>query len=369
MHSPTTREIHPSPPLQPSPRGLHPFSRTASPIGSLARVVDRASSTTSRTLGRGRAGERAGREVVTRAVTPSPSPSSLGEPSASNAATYDGTVVFHVYDSLEAPKPIFSTFLEGALHVVEVARFHPNFVSAHFHYALKDGEQKIDAKTPNSCFNCTLLDDVAPDAAFETFGDLVDAIEMGHLNQREHALACREIAVYAPSDDAGASAFAKMRAKRRELVAEADGAADGVPVFGFDESNVVLFVGVRANASDIDSTWPHVFGVSGAEALVGSNTFQDASLFEVVTCSKRDETEHRFTHIVRVSLGPIGDDEALVRAAEDAVKRACATLDSDAFVSSYACVFNIGKSGTPPGALPAVREMAKKKKEAEALRA
>ena len=307
--------------------------------------------------------------MVTRAVTPSPSPSSLGEPSASNAATYDGTVVFHVYDSLEAPKPIFSTFLEGALHVVEVARFHPNFVSAHFHYALKDGEQKIDAKTPNSCFNCTLLDDVAPDAAFETFGDLVDAIEMGHLNQREHALACREIAVYAPSDDAGASAFAKMRAKRRELVAEADSAADGVPVFGFDESNVVLFVGVRANASDIDSTWPHVFGVSGAEALVGSNTFQDASLFEVVTCSKRDETEHRFTHIVRVSLGPIGDDEALVRAAEDAVKRACATLDSDAFVSSYACVFNIGKSGTPPGALPAVREMAKKKKEAEALRA
>ena len=99
-------------------------------------------------------------------MTPSPSPSSLGEPSASNAATYDGTVVFHVYDSLEAPKPIFSTFL-GALHVVEVARFHPNFVSAHFHYALKDGEQKIDAKTPNSCFNCTLLDDVAPDAAFE----------------------------------------------------------------------------------------------------------------------------------------------------------------------------------------------------------
>ena len=141
-------------------------------------------------------------------------------------------------------------------------------------------------------------------------------------------------------------------------------------VFGFDESNVVLFVGVRANASDIDSTWPHVFGVSGAEALVGSNTFQDASLFEVVTCSKRDETEHRFTHIVRVSLGPIGDDEALVRAAEDAVKRACATLDSDAFVSSYACVFNIGKSGTPPRKrCPPCAKMAKKKKEAEALRA
>ena len=158
--------------------------RAAPSVRVSARTVARASSTASRTLDwgtqqrrtrdrfRARGCGRANREeVVTHAVTPSPS--SLDEPSASNAVTYDGTVVFHVYDSLDAPKPIFATFLEGALHVVEVARFHPNFVSAHFHYALKDGEQKIDAKTPNSCFNCTLLDDVSPEAAFETFGDLV----------------------------------------------------------------------------------------------------------------------------------------------------------------------------------------------------
>jgi hypothetical protein len=54
-----------------------------------------------------------------------------------------------------------------------------------------------------------------------------------------------------------------------------------------------------------------------------------------------------------------------VQAAEDAIRKACEIVDVGALVAPYACVYNIGKTGTPPGALPAVREMAKKKKEAE----
>jgi len=283
---------------------------------------------------------------------------------ASARRVYDGTVLFHVYDTLEAPKPIFGTFLEGALHVVEVARFHPNFVSAHFHYALRNGEERIDAREPNSCFNCALFDDVAPEEMFTAFSDFVDAVEMGHLNQTEHALACREIAAYAPSDADGASAFARTRAKRREMIEAAEGSDVVVPVFGFDESNVVVFVGVKANAGCVDANdWTTAFGITSAQAIVGAGAFQDASLFEVVKSSKADEVDHRFTHVARVSLGPVGQDEALVSAAEDVIRRACAAIDPSALIAPYACVYNIGKKGTPPGALPAMREIAKKKRE------
>ena len=283
---------------------------------------------------------------------------------ASARRVYDGTVLFHVYDTLEAPKPIFGTFLEGALHVVEVARFHPNFVSAHFHYALGNGEERIDAREPNACFNCALFDDVAPEDMFAAFSDFVDAVEMGHLNQTEHALACREIAAYAPSDADGASAFARTRAKRREMIEAAEGSDAVVPVFGFDESNVVIFVGVKANAGGVDANdWTTTFGITSAQAIVGAGAFQDASLFEVVKSSKANEVDHRFTHVARVSLGPVGQDEALVSAAEDVIRRACAAIDPSALIAPYACVYNIGKKGTPPGALPAMREIAKKKKE------
>lgn len=287
---------------------------------------------------------------------------------ATFASTYDGTVMFHVYDTLDEPKPIFGTFLEGALHVVEVSRFHPNFVSAHFHYALKNGEEKIDSKTPNSCFNVALYDDVAPMDAFEVFEDLVDACEMGHANQVQHLLACKELATYTPSDESGTSPFAKIRVKRREIL-EA-GKVQEAPVFGFDESNVVLFVGVKANGAVAeDSSWASSFGISTAQAIVGTSSFQDASLFKVIRSSRPGETDHRFTHIVRASLGPIGSDESLVSAAQEAIHGACASMDPNALVLPYACVYNIGKKGTPPGALPAVREMAKKKKANDALMA
>ena len=59
----------------------------------------------------------------------------------------------------------------------------------------------------------------------------------------------------------------------------------------------------------------------------------------------------------------MGQDEALVSAAEDVIRRACAAIDPSALIAPYACVYNIGKKGTPPGALPAMREIAKKKKE------
>ena len=275
---------------------------------------------------------------------------------------YDGTVVVHVYDTLSAPKPIFSSFLEGALHVAEVARAHPNFASAHFHYALNDGENAIVEGLPNACFNFMTFDDVRAKKVWDAFGDLADAIEMGHANQIEHALACDEVATYAPSVAEPRSVLAQTCAKRKEIQAQGKEA----PVFGFDESNVVMFVGVKTTSAVDVATWMNTFGIVNAEAVVGAGSFQDASLFEVVSCSKSSEREHKFTHVARVSLGPCGSDAAKVKAAEDAIRRACQSMDANVFVAPYACVYNIGKRGTPPGALPAVREINRKKKEAAA---
>ena len=68
---------------------------------------------------------------------------------------YDGTVFFHLYPELTDPKPIFNTFLEGALHCAEVARSHPAYCSAHFHEAY-DQAAAIDG-APHGYFNMSLF--------------------------------------------------------------------------------------------------------------------------------------------------------------------------------------------------------------------
>jgi len=61
------------------------------------------------------------------------------------------------------------------------------------------------------------------------------------------------------------------------------------------------------------------------------------------------------------------EDAALVPGVVDAcVARARSECGDGAVVGGFRCAFNIEKTGTPAGAMPAVREMQKKKKEAEA---
>ena len=106
-----------------------------------------------------------GRAVVPRGdrpppLAPPPSPrlvvvASGGGPTANEAGMYDGTVFFHLYPELTDPKPIFNTFLEGALHCAEVARSHPAYCSAHFHEAY-DQAAAIDG-APHGYFNMSLF--------------------------------------------------------------------------------------------------------------------------------------------------------------------------------------------------------------------
>jgi hypothetical protein len=124
--------------------------------------------------------------LIRRASSASPSAS------ASNAdGMYDGTVLFHLYDELVAPKPIFTTFLEGALHVAEVARSHPSYASAHFHEA-HDQARAIDCE-PHGYFNMTLFS-CAPETLWDAFEDLRECVDIGHVERTHHPLPCAEIA-------------------------------------------------------------------------------------------------------------------------------------------------------------------------------
>ena len=101
---------------------------------------------------------------------------------------YDGTVFFHLYPELTDPKPIFNTFLEGALHCAEVARSHPAYCSAHFHEAY-DQAAAIDG-APHGYFNMSLFS-CPPAELWSAFEDLHECLDIGHANQVHHPLPCR----------------------------------------------------------------------------------------------------------------------------------------------------------------------------------
>ena len=73
---------------------------------------------------------RRGSALVASAAEEATPPSPMAED-----GTFSGTVFFHLYAQLTDPKPIFNTFLEGALHCCEVAKSHPSYATAHFHEA------------------------------------------------------------------------------------------------------------------------------------------------------------------------------------------------------------------------------------------
>ena len=257
--------------------------------------------------------------------------------SAENAANadglYDGTLLFHVYPQLKAPKPIFSTFLEGALHCAEVAKSHPSYQTAHFHEAF-DTERAVNeqphAYLGMSVFSC------APENLWSDFEDLKDCLDIGHMDQEHHPLVCREAAAFPGPESALA------------------GAPHGAVRFA--ETDAVVVVAVAADAAAA-GTWTEWSGASLARSACGE-AFLGATLHEVVEAAQ-------YTHVVRVELGNVSD--AIVRSVvEEAIAQmAAAGAIRDGVVEPYRCAFNIEKKGAPAGALPAVREMRKKQRENE----
>ena len=267
--------------------------------------------------------------VPTRAASPA------ADPAVNADGMYDGTVFFHLYPELKSPKPIFSTFLEGALHCCEVARSHPDYCSAHFHEAI-DQNDAIDCK-PHGYFNMTLFK-CPPDELFERFEDLHECLDIGHMDQVHHPMPCVELA----SAPGPTSAIA------------------GVPhgVVRYSEKDAVVLVATPRHSGDsahLDARDWRAWSGADVAAEKAGDAFLGASLHRCV-----DESS-AFEHVVRIELGAC--DAGVVDAC---VARARGECGDGAVVGGFRCAFNIEKTGTPAGAMPAVREMQKKKKEAEA---
>ena len=255
-------------------------------------------------------------------------------PTANDQGMYDGTVFFHLYPELSSPKPIFNTFLEGALHCAEVARSHPAYQTAHFHEA-HDQELAIDCK-PHGYFNMTLFS-CAPENLWSEFEDLHECLDIGHMNQEHHPLPCREIAAFPGPESAVSSA--------------PHGAAR------YAEPDATVLVAIPAGRGLDPNAWTTWAGVEVARTVC-EETFLGATLHECV------DGEAKYSHVARVELGAASDEA--VAAATEAAR---AGAGEGSVVGAFRCAFNIEKTGTPAGAFPAVREMQKKAKANEAEKA
>ena len=252
-------------------------------------------------------------------------------PTANDQGMYDGTVFFHLYPELSSPKPIFNTFLEGALHCAEVARSHPAYQTAHFHEA-HDQELAIDCK-PHGYFNMTLFS-CAPENLWSEFEDLHECLDIGHMNQEHHPLPCREIAAFPGPESAVSSAPHGAARVRR---AGRDGARGGSR-------------GPRPGPERVDDVGGRR---SRADGVRGDVLGRDAARVR----GRGGEVFARR----EVELGAASDDA--VAAATEAAR---AGAGEGSVVGAFRCAFNIEKTGTPAGAFPAVREMQKKAKANEA---
>ena len=283
---------------------------------------------------RGRAPVAPRRARSVRRARGAAAPRASAEKAANADGLYDGTLLFHVYPQLKAPKPIFSTFLEGALHCAEVAKSHPSYQTAHFHEAF-DTERAVNeqphAYLGMSVFSC------APENLWSDFEDLKDCLDIGHMDQEHHPLVCREAAAFPGPESALA------------------GAPHGAVRFA--ETDAVVVVAVAAD-DDAAATWTEWSGASKARDASGEK-FLGATLHLVT------EPGAKYTHVVRVELGNVADDVVLSIVEEARTKVELLTRDSGSsfVVEPYRCAFNIEKKGTPAGALPAVREMQKKQRE------
>ena len=121
----------------------------------------------------------------------------------------------------------------------------------------------------------------------------------------------------------------------------------------YTESDAVVLVAVPRGHGLDAASWTAWSGADAATSLAG-DLFLESTLFE---CT--DDTS-KYSHVVRTEMG--GVDAAAVEAAVTAAKE---VAGEGALVGAYRCAFNREKKGAPAGALPAVREMAKKKQEDE----
>lgn len=258
------------------------------------------------------------------------------------------------------------------MHVCEVARSHPDYISAHFHEKVgTDQFKQLDKNLPpHQYMNYTLFDS-PPEEVFSRFEDLFDSADIAHPSPQKYAmLSSSEVDVYPKNAAAVEGTFAK---RAKESVDE----ETKLTKIGLNDKSAAIVVALKCdNASDAEN-WVETFGIGNVEKQLKEN-FQLAVLHEVKMALgpmvENDEASQAegdatpFTHVVYASLGEVEDSMA-----NDAVSLVQQALLAEGIadgsvVHAFKCAFNIAKKGTPCGALPAAREIQKRKEENEQAR-
>ena len=292
--------------------------------------------------------------------------------SSSSSLVFDGTSMFTIYSELNGENVIFPSFLESALHVCEVSRSHPDYISAHFHEKVgTDQSKQLDKNLPpHQYMNYTLFDS-PPEEVFSRFDDLFDSSDIAHPSPQKYAmLSASEVDVYPKNDAAVEGTFAK-RAK------ESVDKETKLTKIGLNDRNVAIVVALKCdNALDAEN-WVQTFGIGNLEKQLKEN-FQLAVLHEVKLglgpmvendeASQAEGDATPFTHVVYASLGEVED--SIANDAVSLVQQALVAegIADGSVVHAFKCAFNIAKKGTPCGALPAAREIQKRKEENEQAR-
>ena len=292
--------------------------------------------------------------------------------SSSSSLVFDGTSMFTIYSELNGENVIFPSFLESALHVCEVSRSHPDYISAHFHEKVgTDQFKQLDKNLPpHQYMNYTLFDS-PPEEVFSRFDDLFDSSDIAHPSPQKYAmLSASEVDVYPKNDAALEGTFAK-RAK------ESVDKETKLTKIGLNDRNVAIVVALKCdNALDAEN-WVQTFGIGNLEKQLKKN-FQLAVLHEVKLglgpmvendeASQAEGDATPFTHVVYASLGEVED--SIANDAVSLVQQALVAegIADGSVVHAFKCAFNIAKKGTPCGALPAAREIQKRKEENEQAR-
>ena len=301
------------------------------------------------------------------------------------AQTFDGTSLFTLYEQLNGENVIFPSFLESALHVCEVSRSHPGYLSAHFHEKLgADQSKQMDTNLPpHQYLNYTLFVS-PPEEVFTRFEDLFESADIAHPPPQKYALlSTKEVDIFPKNDGEGegeeregnvnnniTSTFARLAKVSVDQETKTS-------KLGLSDRNVAVVIAIKVTHALDAEKWVETFGIDEVEKKL-KRAFQLAVLHEVKlalgSMTEHDEASQAegdaepFTHVVYASLGEVADEDA-----EEAVSTIIKSLEEGGIldgsvVHAFKCVFNIAKTGSPCGALPAVHEMQKRKEENERAR-
>eukprot|EP00192_Tetraselmis_astigmatica_P025171 CAMPEP_0117685804 /NCGR_PEP_ID=MMETSP0804-20121206/21993_1 /TAXON_ID=1074897 /ORGANISM="Tetraselmis astigmatica, Strain CCMP880" /LENGTH=292 /DNA_ID=CAMNT_0005497217 /DNA_START=14 /DNA_END=892 /DNA_ORIENTATION=+ len=268
--------------------------------------------------------------MLSRAATPRPASVQAAWPASrlvgssarrgvrATVAAQKGLAVLHLYEDLRKPA-FFDNFLEGMTHVVEVARYHPDFCLANIHTCLD--QEALDQGAPFSYFTFSAFSSdqgvSSLDELAATHNDWLTSMEFGHDGQVHHPILTREV-------DSLLSGCDKSPLQE---------AIDGDAISCQEDDVVVVVAADSSKSVDTWKTW------SGAEQFADRADFRSATVYEAVEpeCKFPLIMRAEFRSLASVDLDTLADQVAAIDEATGESTR----------VVAYRSLIQVSKGGSP----------------------